>query len=195
MSVKQVVGITGGIACGKSTVSNYLREKGYCVIDADKIAREITAPGKKGLHQILAAFGSRYLTEGSLNRKALGDAIFADEKKRELLNQITWPLITEEILLQIQQADGTIFLEAALLYESGMDKLCDRVWLVNTKESLQKERLKKRNGYTDEEAEMRIRAQGDWLEKRAKADHCIENNGEPKQTYEKIDELLKNFKN
>jgi len=188
--MKTVIGLTGGIACGKSVVSAYLKEKGYLIIDADLIARECVAPGSLGIKAVAQAFGQEYVKDGILDRAKLAELIFSDEQAREKLNRITWPLITEKVLQMIQENEGLIFLDAALLFESNMDKLCDQIWLVKADETIQRKRLMERNRLTAEEAQNRIAAQGNWNEKEALVQQVFDNNGTKNELYEKIEKAL-----
>ncbi|MBR4945085.1 MAG: dephospho-CoA kinase, partial [Peptococcaceae bacterium] len=111
----KIIGLTGGIACGKSTVSEYLRQKGYPVVDADLVARKVVEPGSTGLAQIRDAFGIEYLLpDGSLNREMLGKKVFAEPQALKKLNSITGPLILEQLKKQLQTDKPVVFLDAAL---------------------------------------------------------------------------------
>ncbi len=174
------VGLTGGIATGKSYVVSVLRELGCEVIDADQVAREVVAPGQPALDEIVAAFGPDSLTpEGTLDRARLGAIIFADPAKRERLNAIVHPRVFEaqaKWFAEVEARDpGAIaVVDAALMIETGSYRRFDTLVVVHCNPILQLERLMARNGLTREEAEARIRAQMPSEEKLKFADHAID---------------------
>lgn len=174
----RIVGLTGSIATGKSTVSSMLKEKGIPVIDADSMVRQLSLKGGVVWTAILKAFGSDYfLPDGTLNRKALGQAVFTDPAALKKLNAVTHPSIVEAIFTKIDQMiehgyDGLIVVDAPVLIESGLHARMDEIWLVMTDEALQLERLIKRDGLTTAEALQRIQSQMHQTEK-AKYAHRI----------------------
>jgi dephospho-CoA kinase len=179
-----LVGLTGGIACGKSTVAAYLREKGCPVINADRIGHIVLNPGQTSYYQILEIFGEGILTENKeINRKALGNIIFNDTKAREQLNQITHPpiaLLIEERLLDLTSfldSGKPVFLEAALLIESQWRSRCDQIWIVTAPKDQILQRLQLRNGLTPEQAQSRIDSQLRQEERLPYADVVLENQG------------------
>lgn len=174
-----LIGLTGGIACGKSMLSMALKEHGAVVIDADAISRSLTGEGGKALPKIRERFGSLVFDGDTLNRKALGDAVFADEKALSDLNSLMHPIIFEEMNRQIAlNADQTaVILEVPLLYETGYDRICDEVWSAWTTEKAQMERLRDR-GLSDEEARQRINSQMPAMKKASLADRVIITTGE-----------------
>ncbi len=179
-----LVGLTGGIACGKSTVAAYLREKGCPVINADRIGHIVLNPGQTSYYQILEIFGEGILTENKeINRKALGNIIFNDKKAREQLNQITHPPIAqliEERLLDLTSfldSGKPVFLEAALLIESQWRSRCDQIWVVTAPKDQILQRLQLRNGLTPEQAQSRIDSQLRQEERLPYADVVLENQG------------------
>ncbi len=188
-----VIGITGGIASGKSTITNYLISKGYIIIDADKIAREVVEVGSIGIAQIEAIFGKNVInSDKSLNRKKLRNIVFNDKEELNKLNKITHPLIISKIKNQIdyylnQNDIKIVFLDCPLLFEMGLDKLTKENWLISSSINNQIDRLKKRDNITTLEAKNIISYQMSLDEKRKKADIIIENNGT-------IEELINNFK-
>lgn len=192
-----IIGLTGSIGCGKSTVSNYLRQKNISVIDADLIAKEITTIGKNGLAQIVQSFGSDVLnTDGSLNRRKLGDIVFNDPLALEKLNQITHPLIKKEIEARIltHKDEKILVLDIPLLFETNdYQEIIDISWLVIASESQQIERIMRRDGLTKEQALARINNQMPIEAKISLADRVIDNNGLIKETYQQVDKLLKEF--
>ncbi|KRN86978.1 dephospho-CoA kinase [Ligilactobacillus acidipiscis] len=192
-----VLGLTGGIASGKSTVSDYLYEQGAVIIDADVVSREVVRPGAKGLSGLTAEFGQQILDEGgTLNRAALGDIIFNSKEKRDIVNGILHPLIKEEMLAQVESAaqKGTdvVVLAIPLLFESHCERYCDAVLVVDIDPNTQIQRLIERNGYTKEQAQARISSQMDPTERRKRADFVVDNNGSKEETYRQIDILLEN---
>ncbi len=187
-----IIGLTGGIATGKSTVSSILRQLGAQVIDADEIARALTMPGAQGLKDLVKALGPDILSYGGvLDRKKLGDILFGDEKARAIVNSILHPLIIEKIRntlddfnrLAAPGGEGLrVVLDVPLLFETGIDTLCDEVWVVAVGPELQIERLKERNGYSREEALLRIGSQMGLDEKIQRAHRVIDNSGSREST-------------
>lgn len=196
-----IIGLTGGIASGKSTVSSMLKAHGAYIIDADKIAREIVEPGSPVLSRIVECFGKDMLNaEGKLNRKALGNIVFNNPDKLKLLNKIThpeiWRLIKEKIDFISKNADKSIVVvDAAVLLEAGMDVLVDEVWLVCVNEDKQIKRLMDRDHLTAGEAEARIRSQMPVDEKKKYSDRIIDNNGDLEYTKEQVEKLWRHIKN
>ena len=190
-----VIGLTGGIACGKSTVSQYLRQRGIPVIDADLVARQVVAPGTVGLRQIKDTFGGQYLLpDGSLNRALLGQKVFADKTALAQLNAITGPLIAAELKRQIQAADSLVVLDAALLLEDERYRsLVDVVWVVTVEPEEQLRRLMARNSYSRQQALQRIAAQMSNEQRMQYADAVIDNNGTKEQTWQQVKQLLHKF--
>lgn len=192
-----VIGLTGGIACGKSMISAYLAQKGIPVIDGDLVARQIVEPGTKGLAQIVDTFGAEYLhADGTLNRAMLGSLVFADKEALQQLNAITKPLLLEAFKTQINalQAHPMIVLDVALLLEDhDYKELADQVWVVTVSPVQQLARLMKRNSYTAEEAQNRINAQMSNEERIQYADVVIDNNGTMSETIAQVERLLYNI--
>lgn len=187
-----VIGLTGGIACGKSTVSAYLRQRGIPVVDADIVARQVVEPGTPGLAQIADAFGAQYLLpDGTLNRAMLGQTVFADASALAVLNAITGPLILAELKRQLETNAPVVVLDAALLLEEdAYRQLADAVWVVSVTAAHQLERLMARNGYSLQTAQDRIASQMADGQRRQYADAIIDNNGTVAQTYAQVDALL-----
>ena len=176
-----VIGLTGGIASGKSAVAKILQEMNIIVIDADQVARQIVEPGQPAWQEIVTVFGPTVLLEdGRIDRKELGRIIFADAQARKQLNDITHPRIRTEIRKQMEVArekHDLVFLEIPLLIEGGIAYPVDEVWVVYAKEEEQLQRLKLRNNLTEQEAMERIHSQMPLAEKAALADRVIDNNG------------------
>ncbi|QWS49483.1 dephospho-CoA kinase [Bacillus sp. JNUCC-24] len=175
-----VIGLTGGIASGKSTVSQMIKEQGIRVVDADVIAKEAVAKGTPALQQIVQTFGEDVLLpNGELNRQQLGAIIFSDEEKRKQLNAIVHPEVRKEMLKQreegVSQKETFVVLDIPLLFESQLESLVDRIIVVYTTPELQLSRLMNRNDLSEEEALNRIHSQQSLEEKCKKADHVIEN--------------------
>ncbi|WP_348936167.1 dephospho-CoA kinase [Bacillus sp. BS1807G30] len=175
-----VIGLTGGIASGKSTVSQMIKEKGIRVVDADIIAKEAVSKGSAALHQIVQTFGEEVLLpNGELNRQQLGTIIFSDEEKRKQLNAIVHPEVRKEMLKQrdegVSNNETFVVLDIPLLFESKLEGLVDRIIVVYTTPELQLSRLMNRNDLSEEEALNRIHSQQPLEEKCQKADRVIEN--------------------
>lgn len=184
-----VLGLTGGIACGKSTVSLTLAELGAVIIDGDVLSRELTAEGGLALPAIRDVFGDAvFHPDGTLNRRALGAVVFSDDNARAALDAIMQPLLLEMIRRGIedarQSAADVCVLDMPLLYEKELDRLCDRVWCAYIPRDIQLERLMNRDGFTLDEAEDRLRSQLPAGEKAARADVIIDTSGSIQYTKE-----------
>ena len=187
------IGLTGSIACGKSTASSYLRSLGYAVADADAISRALTAPGGAALRPIREAFGDGVFDDGVLNRRALGSLVFADAGRRAQLNAILHPLIISQIRSELARHDAPgrlVFADVPLLYECAMEPLFERIWVVSVSRETQLQRLMTRDRLSDAEAIRRIDAQMPLEQKRRMADAVIDTDGPLEQTHKQIDALL-----
>lgn len=174
------VGLTGGVASGKSTVSEMLAELGAVVIDADQLAREVVARGTPGLAAVVEAFGPELLTtEGDLDRPAMGAVVFNDEAKRRTLEGIIHPLVFERIVALEEAAPGGALVvhDIPLLAESDRADTFDAVVVVDVPADLQVERMLRDRGWTQHDAESRIAAQATRVERLAVATHVIDNQG------------------
>ncbi len=173
-----VIGITGPSGAGKSTITEYLSaEYGYFVIDADKIAREITAKGSPALDEISDEFGNLYITnDGQLDRKSLAKLVFSDKEKLDKLNKITHKYIIQKIKFLAANNKNSI-IDAPLLFETGLDLICDKIILVMCDFQKRVERIMKRDLLTIEEAEKRINSQNNYSEYASKC-HLVVNNDE-----------------
>ena len=180
-----VIGLTGGIACGKSNLSRALRLYGAPVVDADEISRALTAPGGTALPAIRAAFGNQVFDGDELNRRALSDVIFSSPEARKRLNDILHPLIFSEMRRQMDSHEGPVVLDVPLLFETGMEDWCDEIWCAYVTQKEQIRRLRKREGLTVRQALMRIHSQMPTMEKRRKADHVIRTEGTKQESAEK----------
>lgn len=193
----KVIGLTGSIASGKSTVSKILKSYDIPVIDADIIARQVVEKGTVGLTQISEAFGRGILqADGSLNRKTLKKIIFVDNTKRTLLENIIHPLVEAQIdmLIKEYRLENTclrIVLDVPLLFETGMDKKCDEVWLVICQPHTQIKRLVMRDGIDKTTAQAILSAQMPLFEKKKKADVFIDNNYSMNDLKYQVIELLR----
>nr|WP_028855197.1 dephospho-CoA kinase [Psychrilyobacter atlanticus] len=183
-----ILGLTGGIASGKSTVSKKLKELGSYIIDADKISREVS-DSLEVLKILEGKFGSEIIDQGHLDRQKLREIIFENDEKRELLNNIMHPIIVAKIIEKIEnnRKENLIILDIPLLYETGLEYLCDKVLVVCTDESIQVERIKVRDGIEEELAKKIIEAQMPLMEKREKAEIHIENNGNLEELLKKVE--------
>ena len=187
-----LVGLTGGIATGKSTVANLLRDLGAEIIDADVLAREVVEPGEPALDEIVAAFGRSVLeATGRLDRKALGAIVFADPERRGRLEAITHPRIRERFQRQLDTLTardfrGLVFFDAAVMIESGNYRNMDRLVVVVADEPTQITRLMARDGIDREGALRKIRSQMPLAEKAKLADYVIDNSGEPAATAARV---------
>ncbi len=192
----RIIGLTGSIACGKSTVSDALKEQPDCrVIDGDLLARELTAPGGPALAPIREVFGSSvFLSDGTLNRQALGRLVFSDFRSRAQLDQLMAPLLEDLTQRRIQEAReaGTLlcFLDYPLLFEKGYDRLCDTVWCIYLPRDLQLQRLMARDSLTRQEAEARITAVLSSEEKASRSQVVIDNSGAMSYTLSLLPSLL-----
>lgn len=192
-----VIGLTGGISSGKSTVSNYLREQGAVIIDADQIAREIVEPGQAAYQEIVQFFGEQILDpRGGLDRGRLGQIVFAKPEAMRQLNQMTHPKVkqkTHEILAELANDPSVrlVVVDAPLLIEASMTSLVDQVWLVEVDEENQVSRLIERDGLTAVDARRRIASQMPLAEKKRRADKIIDNNGSFSETVKQVQYLLR----
>jgi dephospho-CoA kinase len=189
------IGLTGGIASGKSTVSAMMRELGLPVIDADEAARAVVRPGEEAYRQIVAAFGPGILrADGEIDRAKLGAIVFNDEQQRKVLNAIVHPAVRKKMLAEkeahIRSGAKTVVLDIPLLFESGLTHWVDKVLVVYVDDDVQLRRLMARNGFTEEEALARIRSQWPMAEKVKRADAVIDNNGTIEETRRQLLAIL-----
>lgn len=193
-----IIGLTGSIASGKSTVSGMLKNSGYPIIDADLVARLVVEPGSETLTQIAQAFGSEVIQEdGTMDRAKVGEIIFNDPASRKILNDIIHPAIRQEMLQQRQEflAQGfkTIIMDIPLLFESRLQHLVDKILVVSVTEENQFNRLMERNGFTEKEARARISSQLPMSVKEDGADAVIYNNGTLDETRWQLNRILDNW--
>lgn len=191
-----ILGLTGGIASGKSTVSAYLAQNGALIIDADLIARQVVAKRSSGLKQIVAKFGEEILTaSGELDRKKLGKLVFSNKDLLKNLTDITGPLIRAEILREIEAAKKAqvklVVLDIPLLFETGYQTLCDKVMVVTVPSEVQLERVMKRDNLSAAEARKRIANQLPASKRNELADVLIDNSKSVAETYQQVLKWLK----
>ena len=198
----KVIGLTGGIGSGKSTVSRRLIEKGYQIFDADLISHQIVEPGMPALEHIRETFGEAFLDEeGRLRRKAMAAHITADPAERARLNAIMHTAIVGAIEEGIKQArkdaatageeeNTIVFIDAPLLFEVGLDRLCDEVWLVTAPEEVRIARVMARDGISEELVRGYMASQMPEEGKRARSHRLLDNGGTREQLYEDIEEAL-----
>jgi dephospho-CoA kinase len=187
------VGLTGGIAAGKSAVSRVLRDLGAVVIDADQLAREVVAKGTPGLDAVVAEFGEGLLgADGELDRPAMARLVFADEDARRRLEAIVHPLVFERIVqLEAEAPAGAVVVhDVPLLAESGRARTFDAVVVVDAPIDVQVDRMVRDRGWTEAEARARIEAQASREERRAIATHVIENTGTLEDLRDRVTEVF-----
>ncbi|WP_075620038.1 dephospho-CoA kinase [Paenisporosarcina indica] len=190
-----IIGLTGSIASGKSTISAMLKEKGFPIVDADLVARIVVERGTKTLQEIEEVFGKEIMNvDGTLDREALGQIIFHNPAKRKLLNDLMHPAIRAEMLRQrdklIQDGHSTIIMDIPLLFESKLQHFVDKIMVVSVTEETQLQRLMERNSLSIEEAMARIQSQLPISEKEKGADAVIYNNGSKEESKEQLERLL-----
>ena len=197
-----LIGLTGGIASGKSTVIQYLRYQGYPVIDADKLGHRVLELGNPGYSKVVEKFGKGILNnDKTVNRLVLGRIVFADPSLLKVLNEISHPIIAEMVLKEFESiisedSGGIVFLEAALLIEANWYNMCHHIWVVNLDATKATLRLQKRDGLSESEARSRLESQLTPEERLAYADVVLHNDGSRKdlfsQTQRALEELQSN---
>lgn len=190
-----IIGITGSIACGKSTVSNYLKSKGYIVIDADRIGHE-ALDDDYVKEKLIVAFGNEILEDNKINRQKLGELVFGNSSNLNVLNSIIHPEIRKKILEKIDKNNDKelIFIDVALLFEAKFDDLVDKIIVVYVDKNTQLTRLMKRNSISKKEALSRIVSQMSPIEKAKLGDYTVNNNLDVINTYEQVDKVLSELK-
>ncbi|MRV95789.1 dephospho-CoA kinase [Staphylococcus aureus] len=190
----KVIGLTGGIASGKSTVSELLSVFGFKVVDADKAAREAVKKGSKGLAQVREVFGDEAIDEnGEMNRRYMGDLVFNHPEKRLELNAIIHPIvrdIMEEEKQEYLKQGYNVIMDMPLLFENELENTVDEVWVVYTSESIQMDRLMQRNNLSLEDAKARVYSQISIDKKSRMADHVIDNLGDKLELKQNLERLL-----
>ncbi len=190
----KVIGLTGGIGSGKSTVSQFLAELGAVILDADKIGHEAFKPNTRAWHEVVAAFGKQILTpSGEIDRKKLGGIVFSDPASLSRLNQIMHPRMYDMMKTKIEeyrrQGVDVVVLEAAILIEANWSSLVDEVWVTVASETMVLERLKKQRGLEEEQTLARIHSQLSTGERIKHADVVINNDGNLDKVKAKVKEL------
>lgn len=197
------IGLTGGIACGKSLVASHFQQLGAAVIDTDELAHELLEPGRPGYDAVLAAFGREILDAGgagpAINRRRLADIVFADSTQRARLETILHPLIFAEasrrrLALEAADPDGVIVFVVPLLFETGADQLVEHIVAVVSDEETQVARLVARDGINRDEALRRVRAQWPVSEKQRRADDWIDGTQAPDDVRRQVEALYKKLK-
>ena len=194
------IGLTGGIASGKSTVSDILRELGAIVIDTDRIAREVTTPGSPALLEMNRRYGPEILNEeGSLRRSAVGRIVFNDPAERKWLEHLLHPLIwarAEQLAKEAAAAGYRIVVfDVPLLFETGWNAWVDEVWTVYIPLDLQRQRLQRRDGYTEAEADSRLASQWPIDQKAERSDRVIDNSGSVEETHRQVESVWRELVN
>ena len=195
-----IIGLTGGIATGKSTVSALLRQVGFPIVDADIVAREVVEPGTPTLEKIKLAFGPGIIDNGVLDRRKLGQIVFEDGAKLKKLNDIMQPAISSAMADKINfwrlQNVPILVLDVPLLFERDYDKnkLVDKIIVVTASEEIQLSRLKNRDQLSNMEAHNRVKTQLPMSQKIARADYVIDNNGRIEELQEQVTVLIKKIK-
>ena len=185
------IGITGSIACGKSMVSNYLREKGYTIIDADKLGH-IALTSDEVKEKLKKSFGYTILENNEISREKLGKLVFGNNENLKVLNSIVHPYI-RKIILQLQEKhrdERLVFLDIALLFEAGFEDLVEKIIVVHVDEKIQLARLMSRNALSKEQAMFRIESQMSSNDKSKLGDYVINNSNTKEETYRQIDLIL-----
>ncbi len=195
-----LIGLTGGIASGKSTVIQYLRYQGYPVIDADKLGHKVLEPGNQGYKKVVDKFGEGILNKDkTVNRLILGGIVFSDPNKLQVLNEISHPIIAEMVMKEFKSISsmdqtGIVFLEAALLIEANWYNMCQHIWVVTLEKAEASRRLQKRDGLSESEAISRLESQLTAKEKIAYADVVLRNDGSRKDLLSQTQHALENLR-
>ena len=190
-----IIGITGSIACGKSLVSNYLQEKGYTIIDADKIGH-MALENDEVKKQLVNKFGKSILKDNEVNRVTLGKLVFENNENLKELNNIIHPQIRKNISeqLQVHKNEKLVFVDVPLLFEAKFDDLVEKIIVISLDEKIQLERLMNRNSLSKEEALQRIKSQIPVREKEKLGDYVVDNSFTQENTYNQVDRILEKLK-
>ncbi|WP_156291432.1 dephospho-CoA kinase [Oceanobacillus salinisoli] len=193
-----IIGLTGSIASGKSTVSLMFDDFQIPVVDADKIAREVVYPGEEAYKEIIELFGQEILREDkTLNRNKLGEIVFTDKDKLNMLNGIVHPAIRKRMLEKrdafVEDGASSVVLDIPLLFESKLEHFVDKTIVVYVDEDVQLQRLMERDGFTEKEARQRISSQIPVKKKAEIADAVINNNGSKTESYEQLEKILRKW--
>lgn len=197
----EVIGLTGGIGSGKSTVSNYLKNKGYYVIDADTMAHNVTKKGSRTLEEIVSVFGKEVLcNDGELDRKALGKIVFNDKEKLCILERLTTDIVVKRIEEEVNHLRrgneyDIIFVDAPLLFECNIDKLVDQIWLVDADIEKRIERVSVRDCIPHEDIIARMNNQMSSKDKALLSHKILDNSNGKEDLYLQIEALIKDYDN
>ena len=195
----KLIGLTGGVGSGKSTVATMLRDLGAIVVDADEATHAVYEPGTPGFDAVIREFGDYYVRDGRIDRQRLGELVFKDAASRRRLNAIVHPLVREWMAARTAEAAGRgaqiVVQEVPLLFENGLEPLYSSVVLVYVPEALQLERLVHGRGFTPERAQAVIATQVPIDEKRRRARHVVDNSGTTEQTRAQVEQLWTKLRN
>lgn len=192
--MKRIIGVTGGIASGKSNVCSIISEY-YPVIDCDQISAELSQKGKPVYNAIVEKFGDEFLLDGEIDKKKLAKLIFNDLEAKKILDSVTHPIIIAEVMERINKIpDGLVFVEAPLLYEVNFDKECDKVICVFLSKKYQIRRLMEREGIDEDYALAKIHSQMDLYMKRTLADYVIDSKGTFDETKKQVLDIIEEIK-
>lgn len=199
LNKRRIIGLTGGIGSGKSTVADYLRAKGISVIDADKMAKSLTDKDTPIMEKIKQSFGNVFFEDGSLDRKKLAEIIFSDMDKKIILENLITKKVVDDIIIKIdnlrkENKEGITIIDAPLLFEFGLNEIMDENWLITANMELRINRVMARDSVIPEAVISRIKAQMTDFEKAEKADIIIDNDGSLEELHKKIDVLLERLK-
>lgn len=194
----KIIGITGGIASGKSTVTKFLRQEGYKVVDADALVHKLQNPGERLYRILVEHFGQEIILENSsLNRPLLAKRMFSNPSELEWSKETQGKVIREELAIlrdQLAQTEDVFFMDIPLLFEQGYDSWFDETWLVYVNRDVQLERLMKRDQISKEAAESRLNSQWPLERKMVLASHSLDNNGNQKQLITQVVQLLEEMR-
>lgn len=192
--MRKIIGITGGIASGKSTVTNFLRQKGFEVVDADALVHQLQKPGGRLFQILVEHFGEKVLLEnGELNRHLLASLIFSNPEEQEWSRRTQGEIIREELVAlrnQLAQTEALFFMDIPLLFEQDYASWFDETWLVYVNRDVQLERLMRRDQISKEAAESRLNSQWPLERKISLASHSLDNNGNQEQLIAQVVQLL-----
>lgn len=199
LNKRRIIGLTGGIGSGKSTVADYLRAKGISVIDADKMAKSLTDKDTPIMEKIKQSFGNVFFEDGSLDRKKLAEIIFSDMDKKIILEDLITKKVVDDIIIKIdnlrkENKEDITIIDAPLLFEFGLNEIMDENWLITANMELRINRVMARDSVIPEAVISRIKAQMTDFEKAEKADIIIDNDGSLEELHKKIDVLLERLK-
>ncbi|EMC27963.1 dephospho-CoA kinase [Streptococcus mutans ST1] len=198
-TMTKIIGIAGGIASGKSTITNYLRQKGYQVIDADQVVHDLQANGGRLYQALVNWLGTAILNEaGELNRPKLSQFIFSSPDNLAKSSQLQNAIIRQELETrrdQLAKTEAIFFMDIPLLIEQNYRDWFDEIWLIAVSPETQIKRLKQRNGYSQEEAQQRLASQMPLQSKKVYADQIIDNNKTVENTKMQVDSQLRRLQN